>query len=108
MSLEFGATLRVGIPVRLLLQGPCYTVAVTFRVQFWELEGFAGLGVPIWEFPKIGDANIVPQIVGSLLSGPRNKLPLISGNSHLGFGLWGFACGGSLQGLWLSNQWFRV
>ena len=32
----------------------------------WDLRlGAQGLG--IWEFPKIGDANIVPQIVGSLL-----------------------------------------
>ena len=23
--------------------------------------------VPIWEFPKIGDPNFVPEIVGSLL-----------------------------------------
>ena len=26
-----------------------------------------GLKNPIWEFPKIGDPNIVPLIVGSLL-----------------------------------------
>ena len=33
-------------------------------------------------FPKIGDPNIVPQIVGYLLQGPPNKVPLIFGNSH--------------------------
>ena len=32
----------------------------------------------VWEFPKIGDPNIVPQIVGSLLSGPENKVSLLS------------------------------
>ena len=34
------------------------------------------------EFPKIGDPNIAPQIVGSLLEGHQNKVPLIFGNSH--------------------------
>ena len=34
-------------------------------------------------FPKIGDPNIVLQIVGSILQGPQNKVPLIFGNSHL-------------------------
>ena len=29
----------------------------------------------IWEFPKIGDPNIVPYIVGPLLDGPQNKVP---------------------------------
>ena len=36
----------------------------------------------MWEFPKIGDPNILPEIVGSLLEGPQNKVPLIFGNSH--------------------------
>ena len=35
----------------------------------------------IWEFPKIGDPNIAPYLVGSVLSGPPNKVPLIFGNS---------------------------
>ena len=35
------------------------------------------------EFPKIGDPNSVPQIVGSLSEGPQNKVPLIFGNSHI-------------------------
>ena len=38
----------------------------------------------LWEFPKIGDPNIVPQIVGSLLQGPQNNVPLIFGNSLVG------------------------
>ena len=29
----------------------------------------------MWEFPKIGDANMVPKVEGS---------PLIFGNSHVG------------------------
>ena len=37
----------------------------------------------IWEFPKIGDPNIVPKIVRSLLSGPQNTVPLIFRNSHI-------------------------
>ena len=28
---------------------------------------------PMWEFPKIGDPNLVLSIVGSLFSGPPNK-----------------------------------
>ena len=32
---------------------------------------------PIWVFPKIGDPNIVPEIVGSLLKGPQSKVPRI-------------------------------
>ena len=40
-----------------------------------------------WEFPKIGDPNLVPEIVGSLVYGPLNRVPLIFGNSHIGFGL---------------------
>ena len=31
-----------------------------------------------WEFRKIGDPNVVPKIVGSLLYGPQNKVALIS------------------------------
>ena len=30
----------------------------------------------------MGDPNIVPEIVGSLLQGPPNKVPLVLGNSH--------------------------
>ena len=37
----------------------------------------------LWEFPKIGDPNIVPKIVGSLLSGTLNKVSRIFGNSLL-------------------------
>ena len=36
----------------------------------WNLAGFRSVGRRVkamWEFPKIGDLNIVPQIVGSLL-----------------------------------------
>ena len=36
-----------------------------------------------WEFPKIGDPNIVPYVVGSLVDGPQNKVPLIFGNSRM-------------------------
>ena len=36
-----------------------------------------------WEFPKIGDPNILPQIVGSLLRGSQNEVPLIFGNSQI-------------------------
>ena len=31
----------------------------------------------------MGDTNIVPYIVGSLLKKPQNKVPLIFGNSQL-------------------------
>ena len=34
--------------------------------------------VSIWEFPKIGDPNIVPEI------DPKIRYPLIFGNSHIG------------------------
>ena len=37
---------------------------------------------PIWEFPKIGDPNLVPLIVGSLLTGPQNQVLLNFGNSQ--------------------------
>ena len=37
----------------------------------------------MWGFPKIGDPNIVPYIVGSLIYGPLNRVPLIFGNSHV-------------------------
>ena len=36
----------------------------------------------MWEFPKIGDPKT--HIVGSLLQGSQNKVPLIFGNSHVG------------------------
>ena len=39
---------------------------------------------PRWEFPKIGDPNMVSYIVGSLFSGPQNKVPLIFGSSQMG------------------------
>ena len=39
----------------------------------------------LWEFAKIGESNIVPEIVGSLLYGPQNTVPLIFGNSHVAF-----------------------
>ena len=39
----------------------------------------------ILEFPQIGDPNLVPQYVGSLLYGPQNKVPPIFGNSNFGF-----------------------
>ena len=32
---------------------------------------------PTWEFPQLGDPNIVPYIVESLVQGPQNKVPLI-------------------------------
>ena len=38
----------------------------------------------IWGCPKIGDPDIIPQIVGSLKNGPQNKVPLFFGNSHMG------------------------
>ena len=34
----------------------------------------------IWEFPKIGDPNIAPAIVG-YCKDPKKKVPLIFGNS---------------------------
>ena len=34
--------------------------------------------VSIWEFPKIGDPKIVPEI------DPQIRYPLIFGNSHIG------------------------
>ena len=36
-----------------------------------------------WEFPKIGDPNIAPNLVGSLLQGPQDKVPLIFGKSQI-------------------------
>ena len=39
----------------------------------------------IWELPKIGDPNVVPSIVGSLLPGPQNKVPLFSKTPIFGF-----------------------
>ena len=35
-------------------------------------------------FPKIGDPNIALKIVGSLLEGVQNKVPLSFGNSQIG------------------------
>ena len=32
---------------------------------------------------EIGDPHIAPEIVGSLLSGPPDKVPLVFGNSHI-------------------------
>ena len=49
----------------------------------------------IREFLKIGDPNIVPQIVGSLLLGPQNKVPLIFGKLP-NQGWWG------RQSLWVT------
>ena len=46
--------------------------------------GVSPLITGIRAFPKIGDPNIVPEIVGSLLSGSQNKVPRIVGNSHIG------------------------
>ena len=31
----------------------------------------------------MGDPNIVPKLVGSLILGTQNKVPLIFGNSHI-------------------------
>ena len=36
-----------------------------------------------WGFPKIGDPNKVPEIVGALLQGPQSKVPHIFGNSQI-------------------------
>ena len=42
--------------------------------------------IDFWEFPKIGDPNIAPCIVGILIEkDPQNKVPRISGNSHIEF-----------------------
>ena len=46
-------------------------------------------GFEIWEFPKIGEPNKVPQIVGLLLRGPQHKVPLISETPIWGFSVWG-------------------
>ena len=35
------------------------------------------------EFPKIGDPNIVPYFVGSLLFGSQYRVTLFFGNSHV-------------------------
>ena len=40
------------------------------------------------EFPKTGDPNLNGRTVGSLLYGPRNKVPPIIGNSHEDAGRW--------------------
>ena len=37
----------------------------------------------MWEFPRIGDPNIVPQLVGSFSCGPQNKAPLRFENSDV-------------------------
>ena len=35
-------------------------------LDIWEFLAAYQLGTSIWEFPKIGDPNIVPEIVGSV------------------------------------------
>ena len=37
------------------------------RIGTCGSTGVAGTSASVWEFPKIGDPNIVPPIVGSLL-----------------------------------------
>ena len=50
------------------------------------------MGVPKWLFPKIGDPNIVPKIVGSgsYFKDPKIRYPLFSETPKwVGSGLWG-------------------
>ena len=42
-------------------------------------------GRAVYEFPKVRDPNIVPEIVGSFIIRTPNKVPLIFGNSRTGF-----------------------
>ena len=52
--------------------------------RFMQVLGFLGPGRRLtarkrtWGFPKTGDPNIAPQIVGSLVSGDENKVPIFS------------------------------
>ena len=67
---------------------PTGSLDVVIRVSTHSFNGFLGRqGAPqihkqdhgvIWELPKIGDPNIVPYLVGSLLEGPQNKVPPFS------------------------------
>ena len=66
-----------------------------------------GLRGARWEFPKIGDPNIVPQIVGSLLEGPQNKVLLIFGNSQIFRSCWGSGLGVHALGFRVSGLGFR-
>ena len=50
--------------------------------SFFPVYGFREQQTSIWEFPKIGDPNMVPKIVGSIFLGPPNKVLRIFGNSH--------------------------
>ena len=36
-----------------------------------------------WEFPKIGDRNIAPEIAGSLLEGPQKRVTLFFVNFQI-------------------------
>ena len=67
-----------------------------------------GLRGARWEFPKIGDPNIVPQIVGSLLEGPQNKVLLIFGNSQIFRSCWGSGLGVTGFRVWVHALGFRV
>ena len=62
----------------LCLLAPCLTSLVRQNVRTVQLVLLSR-----WAFPKIGDPNIVPQIEGSLVQGPQNKVPLVFGNSHI-------------------------
>ena len=57
-----------GIKGRILLVlglGLCSSGSSSWELfSAWDID--QGCNVPIWEFPKIGDPSIVPQIVGSL------------------------------------------
>ena len=49
----------------------------------------------VWGFPKIGDPNIVPQIVGSLLHGPpKTRYPLFKSHGQM-YQATAMACGAS-------------
>ena len=61
----------------------CLTNEVLCRALFcFCTKPSSALVRGIWQFSKIGDPNIAPQLVGSLLEGPQNKVPLIFGNCY--------------------------
>ena len=53
------------------------------RIRSRHLAELLESWVSVWEFPKKGDPNIVPKIVGTFLEGPPKKVPLIFGDSRM-------------------------
>ena len=92
----------------LLVYAPKDTAGVnTGFLLYFGLQAENGVNNSVWEFPKIGDPNIVPQIVGSLLQGPQDKVPQIFGNSRMAEHYW-VECAKRLQNLFSQGLGFRV